>query len=248
MTTKTWTDERTAKLVATVGTETPVSVDTQEAAAEALETTIRSIAAKLRKMGFDVASSAKVNTPAFTPEEAEALQTFVEANAHQLTYTDIAAQFADGAFTNKQVQGKLLSMQLTGLVKPAEKVEEVRKYTADEEAKIIGMCEAGAFVEEIAEAMGRAINSIRGKALALLKAGQISKIPAQKESHAKAAAADVLEGVNVAEMTVAELVAKTGKTDRGIRTTLTRRGLSCKDHDGAAKRAKNDAKNEAKAS
>ena len=44
-------------------------------------------------------------------------------------------------------------------------------------------------------------------------------------------------------MTVADLVAATtDKTERGIKSTLSRRGLTCADYDGASKRAKLDAK------
>ncbi|WPJ68388.1 putative transcription factor D5 [Salmonella phage STP-SP2] len=43
-------------------------------------------------------------------------------------------------------------------------------------------------------------------------------------------------------MTVAEIAEKTGKSERGVKSMLSRRGLVAKDYDGAAKRAKLDAK------
>jgi hypothetical protein len=44
-------------------------------------------------------------------------------------------------------------------------------------------------------------------------------------------------------MTVAEIAAATEKTERGVRTLLTRRGLKVSDYDGAAKKAKAAARN-----
>ena len=64
-------------------------------------------------------------------------------------------------------------MELTDHVKPAPKVESVRTYTPEEEATFISMVNDGAFVEAIAEALGRSVNSIRGKALSLLRSGDI---------------------------------------------------------------------------
>lgn len=233
-----WTDERTEELKGFVGNESPVSANTVAKAAEALGTTTRSIAAKLRKIGFEVASLAKAHTSAFTADEADALAAFVQDNANSYTYGEIAANFAAGKFNAKQVQGKILSMELTSLVKPTEKVEVARTYTEQEEAAFVKLVEGGKFVEEIAEKLGKSVNSIRGKALSLLRSGQIDKIPAQKTSHAKERE-DAFEALgDLAVMTVAEIAEATGKTERGIKTTLTRRGVSCADYDGAAKKAK----------
>lgn len=233
-----WTDERTEQLKDFVGVESPVSAETVAKAAEALGTTTRSVAAKLRKIGFEVASLAKAHTSAFSADEAEALADFVNSNANKYTYAEIAANFNGGKFNAKQVQGKILSMELTGLVKPTEKVEVARTYSEQEEAAFVQLVEAGKFVEEIADKLGKTVNSIRGKALSLLRSGQIDKIPAQKASHAKERE-DAFEALgDLSVMTVAEIAEATGKTERGIKTTLTRRGVSCADYDGAAKKAK----------
>ena len=48
--------------------------------------------------------------------------------------------------------------------------------------------------------------------------------------------------LNIADMTVAEIAEATGKSERGVKSMLSRRGISAKDHDGVAKRAKLDAK------
>lgn len=242
MTTAKWTDERTAQLTEFVGTETPVSAATVEKAAQALETTVRSVSAKLRKLGFEVASLAKAHTSAFSADEAAALTEFVNANANRYTYAEIAATFAGGKFTSKQVQGKILSLELTGLVKPAEKVEVARSYTEQEEAAFVQMVKSGSFVEDIAAKLNKTINSVRGKALSLLRSGEIDKIPAMKESHAKDKE-DVFEALgDVSNRTVAEISAAIGKTERGVRTLMTRRGINCKDYNGADRKAKADEK------
>ena len=64
------------------------------------------------------------------------------------------------------------------------------------------------------------------------------KSPAQRD-HVESTRTDVLADVDVANLTAKELAEKTGKTERGIKQMLTRRGLDCADHKGAAKAAKN---------
>lgn len=241
--TKKWSDESVATLLSIVGNTSPVTVELVEQAASALEVSVRSIAAKLRQLDKEVASMAKVNAPAFTPDEGADLQAFVEANAGKLTYNEISEKFASGKFTPKQVQGKILALELTGSVKAAEKIEVARTYSDAEESTFVKMAQSGKFIEEIAITLGKSIASVRGKALSLTRKGQIDKIPAQKETHAK----NVVDAVTalgdaIAKMTVAEIAKAVDKTDRGIKTLLTRRGIKVADYDGAAKRAKAEAK------
>ena len=73
-------------------------------------------------------------------------------------------------------------MELTDHVAPAPKVESVRTYSEAEEATFVSMVNDGAFVEAIAEALGRSVNSIRGKALSLLRSGDIDAIPRQENT------------------------------------------------------------------
>jgi arsenate reductase-like glutaredoxin family protein len=241
--TKKWSDEAVDQLMSIVGNESPVSVDAVERAAEALGFTTRSIASKLRQLDREVASLAKEKTSKFSEDETADLAEFVMANAGNLTYAQIAENFADGKFTAKQIQGKLLALELTGMVKPAEKVEVARTYTEAEEAKFIAMADSGAFIEDIAQALNKTVQSVRGKALSLTRKGQIAKIPAQRESHAKETVDPVTAlGDKIASMTVAEIAAAVDKTERGLRTLLTRRGIKVADYDGAAKKAKAEAK------
>jgi hypothetical protein len=245
MTTTKWDIDRTTELKNLVGKETPVSIDTINQAAEALETSVRSIASKLRKLGYEVVSMAKEKTPAFTEDEGNELAAFVKLNAGSLTYSEIATEFMDGKFTPKQIQGKILALELTSNVKPTEKAETVRTYSEAEENKFVTLVGQGKFLEDIAAALNKSINSVRGKALSMLRSGAIEKIPAQKESHAKAPATGLETLGDVSDMTVADIAAKLEKTDRGVKTMLTRRGVTCKDWDGAAKKAKTQEKADA---
>ena len=232
-----WTDERTQQLVDFVGSESPISQATVANAADELETSTRSVSSKLRKMGHDVELASSVSNRTFSEEQEATLQAFVTDNSGAYTYADIANSFESGAFSAKSIQGKILSMELTSHVKPAEKPESVRTYSPEEEATFTTMVNDGAFVEEIAEALGKTVNSIRGKALSLLRSGDINAIPRQKETKGSSKA-DPLSEVDVANMSVADIADEIGKTVRGVKTMLTRRGLTCTDYDGAARKEK----------
>lgn len=230
-----WTDERTSALESFVGNESPVSQATVANAAEELETSVRSVSSKLRKMGYDVELASSSNTKSFSDDQEATLANFVQDNSGSYTYAEIAQNFEGGAFSAKSIQGKILSMQLTEHVKPAPKVESVKTYSEDEEATFIGMVNDGAFIEQIAESLGRSVNSIRGKALSLLRAGEINAIPKQAETKGSGKA-DPLADLDIDEMTVEQIADEIGKTVRGVKTMLTRRGLVCADYDGSARK------------
>ena len=230
-----WTDERTQQLTDFVGSESPVSQATVANAADELETSVRSVSSKLRKMGFDVELASASQSKAFSDEQESTLSNFVQDNSGSYTYAEIAENFEGGHFSAKSIQGKILSMQLTEHVKPAPKVETVKSYNEDEEATFVSMVNEGAFMEQIAESLGRSVNSIRGKALSLLRAGEINAIP--KQEHTKGSSkADPLADVEIDGMTVEEIADQIGKTVRGVKTMLTRRGLQCADYNGAARK------------
>ena len=235
---KKWNDATVAQLLSIVGNASPVTVALVEQAAEELGVSVRSVASKLRQLDHEVVSMATVKPAAFTPDQTEALTDFVNAAPGTMTYKDIADQFP-GGFTTKQIQGKLLALELTGSVKPAEKVEAARTYSDAEEVTFIKMANAGKFIEEIAVTLGKSVPSVRGKALSLTRKGQIDKIQAQKESHAKNVVDAVTAlGAAIASMTVAEIAAAVDKTERGLKTLLTRRGIKAKDYDGAGRKEK----------
>ena len=230
-----WTDERTQQLTDFVGSESPVSQATVANAADELETSVRSVSSKLRKMGFDVELASASQSKAFSDEQESTLANFVQDNSGSYTYAEIAENFEGGAFSAKSIQGKILSMQLTEHVKPAPKVETVKSYNEDEEATFVSMVNDGAYIEQIAESLGRSVNSIRGKALSLLRAGAINAIPKQEHTTGSSKA-DPLADMDISEMSVEDIADEIGKTVRGVKTMLTRRGLQCADYNGAARK------------
>lgn len=234
-----WTEERTSELEVFVGDESPVSQATVAEAAERLETSTRSVASKLRKMGLEVEPANSRASRAFSDEQENTLREFVTNNAGEYTYKEVSEAFADGAFSAKQIQGKVLSMELTDLVKKAPKVETQRTYSPAEEETFISMARAGATIEALAEALSKPANSIRGKALSLIRSGDIEAIPHQE--HTKSAnREDPLTSLgDLSEMSVEAIAEAISKTPRGVRVMLTRRALTCANYDGAAKAAKN---------
>ena len=182
----------------------------------------RSVTAKLRKLGYDVPKKPGA-APVFSADETDELASFLESNSGNLTAEEISQQFAGGKFTARQINGKALSLEMTGHVKPAEKKVTPRTYSEDEESKISEMVEGGSYLEEIADAMGRSVNSIRGKLLSMgLKAPQRDK---------KDSKADPYAGIEeMLDQTVEEIAEAFDKTVRGVKTVLTRRGLACADY------------------
>lgn len=236
---KKWDEAAVERLLAFAGGQDPVTADTVRRAAADLGVSERSVASKLRQLDRAVESLAKEKVAAFDAAETADLRSFVTSNAGTFTYGEIAEKFANGKFTAKQVQGKILALELTSSVKPTEKVEVARTYTEAEEAMFISMANGGKFIEDIAAALGKEIPSIRGKALSLTRNGQISKIPLQRDSHAKVVVDPVVQlGDAIHGMTVAEIAKAVDKTERGLKTLLTRRGIKVKDYDGQAKKLK----------
>lgn len=223
-----WDKDREKALLDAVGNARPVSQETAAKAAEVLDVSTRSVGAKLRKMGVEV-EKAGPRARKFSEGEEAALVQFLNQNADKFTYAEIAEKFAGAKFSAKQVQGKVLSLELTDKVKPTPKKETVKVYTDDEEKVFVKMAKAGAFLEDIANKLGKPLASVRGKALSLNRTQGID-IPKQQTSHA-ANKEDVIEALgDISGLTVEEIAEKTGKSPRGIRTIITRRGLECADY------------------
>lgn len=182
----------------------------------------RSVTAKLRKLGYDVPKKPGA-APVFSADETTALSSFLSANSGNMTAEDIADAFADAKFTARQINGKALSLEMTSHIKPAEKKVTPRTYSEAEEAQISTMVSDGAYLEDIADAVGRSVNSIRGKLLSMgMKAPQRDK---------KDVKADPYAGIeDMLDSTVEEIATSFDKTVRGVKTVLTRRGLSCADY------------------
>ena len=245
-----WTPEAEAQLTSIVGqdVDTVVAKDTILAAVEMIEgAESRNITGKLRNMGFTCVSMAKAaKEPTFTEDESRALIDFAESNAGEYTYAEMAANFADGKFNTREIQGKLLHLDLSHTAKPTEKAEAHKQYTDEQEVEFVALAKSGKCIEDIAKAMGKEVKSARGKALSLLRKGDIAGIPftRDKVEHAET---DLFSDLDTEEMTVAEISEATDKSERGVKTTLTRRGLDAVDYKGSSRRAKLEAKKEKEA-
>lgn len=233
-----WNEEIFNQVQELIGNERPVSSDTVQHVADTLgaDFSTRSVAAKLRKSGIEVEKVAE-RKRSWNDDEETQLRKFVSNNKGSFTYAQIAEQVCGGKFNTRQVQGKILSMEMTDCVKATEAPEVVRKYSADEENTIVTMANGGNFLEQIADAINREVDSVRGKCLSLLRQGVLQAIPKLQTPKATTQT-DVFEGIDIEGLTVAELAEKTGKTERGIKTILTRRELTAKDYDGQKRAAK----------
>lgn len=230
-----WTDEATAQLRDMANAvSSPVPYSEVENMAAEIGTSARSIASKLRSLDYLVeAKGAKPST--FSAEDTEILGNFLNANSGKYDIHQLAEVFLQGKYTSKQLQGKVLAMELSHALLPTPKKEVPSKYSPEQEAKIISLANGGSFIEDIAEALSADVKSIRGKLLSLLRKELITSIPKSKNPP-KETKVDPFEGLDVSEMTVAEIAAQIGKTDRGVKAMLTRRQLSAKDY--AAKKEK----------
>jgi hypothetical protein len=231
-----WDKDREEQLLEAVGAARPVTQETAAAAAEVLGVSSRSASAKLRKMGIEV-EKAGPRARKFSEEQEDALVAFLEENEGEFTYAEIAERFEGGEFSAKQIQGKVLSLEMTDAVAktPEKKVE--KKYSEEEENTFKTMANAGKFLEEIAETLNKTLPSVRGKALSLTRTGELQSIPPQRDKVTKEADYfDSLGASRIAEMSVEELSEGSGKTPRGVRTILTRRGYDAADYK-AKKRA-----------
>ena len=117
-------------------------------------------------------------------------------------------------------------------------MKSVRTYSEAEEATFVQMVNDGAFVEAIADALDRSVNSVRGKALSLLRSGDIDAIPKQEVTKGSSKEDPLADIADIGSQTVEAIAEQIGKTARGVKTMLTRRGLSAADYDGASKKEK----------
>lgn len=233
-----WTEERTQNLAAIAGSmDNVVPVTTVKEAAETLATTVRSVASKLRKMGFEVESSTANKTKAFTEKDEELIRAFLEQNPGKFTFGELAVQLFNDPDMAKKIQGKILSMELTDMVKKTEPKIIPKAFSEEEEKVIESMVNSGEYIENIAKKLGKEINSVRGKCLAMMRSHGIS-MPKQEKT-ASLVKTDALEELgDIKELLVEDIATKIGKTVRGVKAMLTHRGLSAADYDGEKKAAK----------
>ena len=232
-----WTEARTELLTSNVTEGVEVTQDDLVSLADLLETSTRSVGSKLRKIGYSVQKASDKATSKWSEGDSNELIEFLNDNAGSYTYKEVSAIFLGGSYSSKEVQGKILSLEMTDAVKPAEQVVAARKYTEDQEEVFLEMASSGSSIEEIAAAMDKTIQSVRGKALSFIRTVEGFAMPHQEHTVAseKVDPLGALEGIG--EMTVEAIAEALGKTERGVKTSLTRRGITCANYDGAKRAA-----------
>jgi len=172
----------------------------------------RSLTAKLRSMDYDVPK--KVRVPSFTAEETEEFAALAEAGS---TAEDIAEALGKSV---RQVRGKALSMDIT-LTPSPKKPAAAKKFTDEEADLVASMAEAGDYIEDIAEAVGKTVPQVRGKLLSMsLKAPQRDKKDAARQVlYTDEVIADLIKRVNNGE--TAEAISEaTGLKLRGVQSRI----------------------------
>lgn len=235
-----WKEEEVSVLEEAASEGVPVTLERVAQLAETLDRSAASVSAKLRNMGNEVERKGD-RGPTFSDEQAQELQSFVESHSGEFTYGELAEQLFNGAYSARQIQGKILALELYSHVKPTPPRESVRTFSEEEEAQLLDLIRSGAYLEDIAEQMGRLPNQIRGKALSFMKEYDDISIPTQRDRKPRQEDAISALGDDITNMTVAEIAETTGKTERGIKSALTHRGIEVKDYNGAKRRAKRDA-------
>lgn len=241
---KIWTEELTAKLVSIVGqdTDTEISQEVISQTAESLDVGVKNVATKLRHMGYP---TEKVATASVWPDEdTSKLHDYLTNNSGVSTAAETATQLFGEKYSQAQVRGKALSMNLASNFKKVEPKVAESKYTEDETNLIISMTQDGKSIEDISAAIDKEVNSIRGKCLSLVQKNLIEKIPytSQLKQTTVQSAIDTVEDVTV--MTVADIAVAIERTEKGVKAILTNRGLDCVDWKGSERKAKILAKKE----
>lgn len=235
-----WTEELTTELSELASAQVKDGVLAYSDAvdiAEKMELEIRSVTSKLRNIGFNVAKK-EAKKPTFTDAEAEKLRNFLEDNYGIYTYSEITEKLFGDSYSPRAVQGKILAMELSSHVKPSEKKTTPKSFTEDEESSIVDMATDGSYLEDIAEALGKSVNQIRGKALSMLRAGTITQLPQQKVKKADNHSNMFSSVLNsIADLTVSQLAEQLDRSEVVIKSGLTRNKLKCADYDGEQRAA-----------
>ena len=233
-----WDDASVTALEEAVGNRTLVPYEDAVAIAEDMNRSVRSVTGKLR--AIDIAVGPRTaEAPTFSEAQTAALESFVTENSGQMTYQEIADEFP-GGFTRPQIQGKILSMELNSHVARTVRTSTPSAYSDEEVDLIVQGVENGDSLEAITSSLGgdHAMNSVRGKALSMYKQGVIDAMPKQ-ETRVTSTTSDYFADVegDITELTVDQIAEQLGKTPRGVKVALTRRGLSCEDYTAKVKEA-----------
>jgi len=207
-----YTDEMLEQIETAIDEAGSVTAEGISKLCEALDVTERSLTAKLRSMDYDVPT--KERKPSFT--EAETAK-FAELAGAGNTAEDIAEALDKSV---RQVRGKALAMQLT--LEPSPRKEAApKKFSDEEEAIVAKMAEAGDFIEDIAEKVGKTVPQVRGKLLSMKMSAKQreKKASARQVLYTEEVIADIIKRVTAGE--TAEAIASAhGLNLRGVQSRI----------------------------
>jgi predicted transcriptional regulator len=186
--------------------------------------TVRSIASKLRHMGFTVAKKGPaVHKKSYTEAEEAKIKEIAKKDGVWLE--DIADALGRDV---KSIGGKLISMGIYGIKKRDKKVNDTPKlFTPEDEAIILEMVEKGeCFIEDLAEKLGKSVKQVRGKLAGM-------RIKGVKTRNKKAPKAKIYTDEVIAEIkeelakgkSLEDIAKARGLNERGMLVTLTRLGV-----------------------
>jgi DNA-binding CsgD family transcriptional regulator len=215
-----WTEELVAKLVEGLDKNTEVPYSKCQEIAENLNISDRSVTGKLRVLGFKVGRKTKPGK-VYTPEDEERIRKMVEKGYTQKQIADKLGKDI------KSIGGKLLAMGIKGVERGVPKKEAApKKFTEAEEAKIKELAENGAYVEEIADALGKTVQQIRGKLVSM----KISGVPTKNKKTATKkvytdAVVEQVKALAAEGKSVEEIAEALELNEKGLRSKMGKLGL-----------------------
>jgi hypothetical protein len=189
----------------------------------------RSLASKIRSMGYKVEAKGKVIIPKQYTEQEEAVIRELCKDPENLPFQeDIADKLGK---ETKSIGGKLISMGIYGVKKRDLKAPAEKLFTEADEAVIMEMIkgDSDVFIEDIAEKVGKSVKQVRGKLAGMRVKGvkTRNKVAAKPKVYTEEVVAgikaDIAKGMSLEDIAKAR-----GLNERGMQTTLTRLGVLAK--------------------
>ena len=186
----------------------------------------RSLASKIRSLGYKVEAKGKVVTPKRYTEQEEAIIRELCKDPQNLPFQEDVAEKVGKS--TKSIGGKLISMGIYGVKKRDLKAPAVKLFTEADEDVIMAMISDNdeVFIEDMAEKLGKSVKQVRGK----LAGMRIKGVKTRNKAAAKPKVytEEVVEGIKedlANGMSLTDIAKVRGLNERGMQTTLTRLGV-----------------------
>lgn len=189
----------------------------------------RSLSAKLRFSGYKLETKpVKIGAKTFTEEDEAVILEMTSDPDNMPFLEDIAERLGKGV---KQVQGKLVSMRISGVYKKEKAVAEKapRLFSEEDEAVILEMTSDEnnlPFIEDIAERLGKEVKKLRGKLASMKIRGIKTKNPAPgpKKVFTEEVKSKIAH-MNNQGIKVPEIASKLGLNEISLRCQMGKMGI-----------------------